>query len=150
MEFRSQLLDPRGTPRGSIIRPDEVRVMNTVGASRPDRFFYVLYHDTVFEWDGYRVGPSAAPDGAAEVDWSILLVCPKCGRNLKLDSILKHLGVESGQSGLESEPIQCSYKAEFGGLCPWRIVLERPGRSDQVVSVMGRKVKIDAVARDAR
>ena len=139
-------------PSSLEVTPDRVRGFLPTASAHIDRFFYVLYGDTVLEWDGYRVGPVGAPDDHHDVNWSILLVCPKCHNNLRLDSLMKHLGVEAGQAGLQSEPIQCSYKVEFGTLCTWRVVLERPSkRHDRVVTVDGgRKVIIDAVARDAR
>jgi hypothetical protein len=79
-------------------------------------------------------------------------MCPKCRNNLRLDSLQKHLMVEHKQAGISSEPIQCSYKAEFGGLCSWRVVLERPSRKcDRIVTVNnGIKIRIDAIAKDAR
>lgn len=135
-----------------VVRPNEVKGFVTTGGRKPDRFFYILYGDTVWECDGYRVGPTAAPDDSPEVNWSLLIICPKCGGNLRIDSLKKHLGVEAGQAGLESEPLQCSYKAEFSGLCPFRVVLERPSkRHERVVTVDGgRQVRIDAVAKDCR
>lgn len=136
-----------------IVTPNEVRGFLPTARAKADRYFYVLYGDMVLEWDGYRIGGEAgAPDGAPEVNWSILLMCPKCRNNLKLDSLHKHFAVESGQAGISSEPIQCSYKAEFGGICSWRVVLERPSkRHDRIVTVDGgRRVVIDAIARDAR
>lgn len=140
-------------PSSLIVKPNEIRGFLPTAQAKPDRYFYILYGDTVLEWDGYRIGgPVGAPDGAPEVNWSILLMCPKCRNNLRLDSLQKHLMVESGQSGISSEPIQCSYKAEFGGLCSWRVVLERPSRKcDRIVTVNGGvKIHIDAIAKDAR
>lgn len=135
-----------------VVTPNEVKGFLPTASRRPDRFFYVLYGDTVLEWDGYRVGPVGAPDDDPQVNWSVLLVCPRCHNNLRLDSLQKHLEVESGAAGLQSEPIQCSYKVEFGTLCTWRVVLERPTkRHNRIVTVDGgRQIVIDAVARDAR
>lgn len=140
-------------PKNLIVKPNLVRGFLPTARAKVDRFFYVLYGDMVLEWDGYRIGGAAgAPDGADGVNWSILLMCPRCHNNLRLDSLQKHLGVESGQAGLSSEPIRCSYKAEFGGLCSWRVVLERPSkRHDRIVTVDGGlKIAIDAIAKDAR
>lgn len=143
---------PADTPKSRmIIRPDEVRGMHTAASRPPNRYFYLLYGDTVWECDGYRVGPEGAPDDSPEVNWSILLVCPVCHNNLRIDSIKKHLQVERGAAGLDTEPIRCSYKAEFGGLCRFCVVLEKPSRrSDREVIVNGRRIIIDAVAKDAR
>lgn len=143
---------PAQTPKSRmIIRPNEVRGMHTAASRQPDRYFYLLYGDTVWECDGYRIGPTEAPDDSPEVNWSILLVCPVCHNNLRIDSVKKHLQVERQAAGLDTEPIQCSYKAEFGGLCRFRVVLERPSRrSDREVIVDGRRIIIDAVAKDAR
>jgi hypothetical protein len=139
-------------PSSLIVKPNEVRGFLPTAEATPDRYFYVLYGDTVLEWDGWRTGNPNAPDGADEVNWSILLMCPKCRNNLRLDSLQKHLMVESGQSGISSEPIQCSYKGEFGGLCSFRVVLERPSRKcDKIVTVNGgKRIRIDAIAKDAR
>lgn len=136
-----------------IVTPNRVQGFLPTAKAKPDRYFYVLYGDMVLEWDGYRIGGEVgAPDGADGVNWSILLMCPRCHNNLRLDSLQKHLSVESGQAGISSEPIRCSYKAEFGGLCSWRVVLERPSkRHDRIVTVDGgKRIAIDAVARDAR
>jgi hypothetical protein len=135
-----------------IVRPNEVKGFLPTASAKPDRFFYVLYGDTVLEWDGYRIGPVGAPDDSREVNWTLLVMCPKCHNNLKLDSLQKHLEVEARQAGIQSEPIQCSYKIEFGTLCTWRVVLERPTkRHDRIVTVDGgRQIVIDAVAKDAR
>jgi len=142
--------------RNFIATPGEVKGFLPSAVRRADRYFYVLYADTVYEWDGYRMGPSGAPDGAPEVNWSILIMCPKCRNNLRLDNLKKHLAIESSAAGLESEPIQCAYKAEFGGLCTWRVVLERPVKAqDRIVVVAApdssrRQILIDAIAKDAR
>lgn len=138
-------------PKNLLVTPNEVKGFLPTAGKRPDRFFYVLYADQVLEWDGYRVGPAGAPDDSPEVSWSILIMCPRCHNNLKLDNLLKHLEIEAGRAGLQSEPIQCAYK-DFGTLCPWRVVLERPSRrSDRIVTVEGgRQIVIDAIAKDAR
>lgn len=132
----------------SILRPDHVQGALPIAQRRPDRLFYVLYGDTVWELDGYRVGPREQPDDGPDVCWTIHLACPRCHQNLLLDSLKKHLKVHPGQ-GLEAEPLHCSYRAEFGGPCPFGVALDLPSkRSDREVLVNGQRLLIDAVARN--
>lgn len=131
---------------GLILTPNLVKGVQTVGQRMPDRFFYILYGDLVWECDGYRVGGAeGAPDGDNNVSWTINLICPECHGSLLLDSHKKKLQIESRSAGLESaEPIRCSHPAQFGGVCPWQVVLERSGKR---VEVNGQWVFLDAVAR---
>jgi len=137
----------------TILNPNVVKGYVAHDERTPSRLFYVLWleDDSVWEVDGYRVGPPEAPDDADVVKWSLNLYCPKCKQNIRLDSTRKPFKVHQGL-GLETgEPIQCPWPAEFGGLCSFRAELELPRKGeDRIVTIPpGRKVKIDAVAKRA-
>lgn len=130
-----------------IFTPNHVQVVTPNAVQPPDRYFYLLSGDTVWECDGYRTGPAHLPDDSPEVHWLINFCCPVCRQNLNLDSSKKKLRVTPGQ-GLDTEELRCAYVAQFGGLCPFDAVLESPQRqSDRIVDVNGRKFKIDAVVK---
>jgi hypothetical protein len=138
-----------------IVRPDYVKGFADTASKKVDRYFYIIYLEECWECDGYRIGPKDLPDDHPSVHWTILLRCPVCHNNLMLDSTKKKLQV-SRPSGLETaEPIRCSYKAEFGGLCKWSVVLESPRRrEDKQISVrlddnIVKTVLVDAVAKKA-
>jgi hypothetical protein len=130
-----------------IIRPDEVKTLDNYAGSEPDRYFYIIYEEHVWECDGYRIRQEGSEDL-----WTILLVCPICRQNLKIDSTKKKLLIDD--KGLHlAEPIACAWPGEFGTACNFRVAIEPPRkREDQMVRVIGpdglsRQVKIDAVAR---
>lgn len=130
-----------------IITPNEVKGFLGSDARKPDRLFYILFEDQIWEWDGYCVH-------TADRDcWSINIVCPRCHNNLRLDSTLKRLQVTA--DSLETdEPIRCSHVAEFGGLCSWRVELAPPRKREERYIEVGSptgvaRIKIDAVARNA-
>lgn len=103
----------------------------------PQRRFNLLYNDVVWEADGYQTGNL----------WLILMICPKCKNNLSIKSDQKSLKVSP--DGLElGEPIRCSHPAEFGGICTFHVMLERPAKKDRLACVQGIDLKVDAVARD--
>jgi len=105
--------------------------------AEPQRRFNILYQDVVWEVDGYQTGDL----------WLLLMICPKCGNNLSIKSDQKPLKVSP--DGLEvGDPIRCSHPAEFGGICPFHVVLERPAKKDRVACVEGINRHVDAVARD--
>lgn len=144
-----------GTQPRLILRPDYVKGFADTAAKKVDRYFYIISGEECWECDGYRVGPAALPDDHPEVAWNILIICPVCHNNLMLDSTKKKLAVSRG-AGLETaEPIRCSYKAEFGGLCKWCVVLEPPRRrEDKQITVrldggVVKTVNVDAVAKRA-
>lgn len=156
-EIKSPSLD--GSPSATecvaqprlILRPDYVKGFADTAKKKIDRYFYVLCGEELWQCDGYRVGPPELPDDHPSVSWNILLICPVCHNNLMLDSVKKKIQV-SRPFGLETaEPIQCSYKAEFGGLCKWHVVLEPPKKCMEVVVQLDegvrRAVLVDAVAK---
>ncbi|MFH1645994.1 MAG: hypothetical protein ABIB11_06195 [Candidatus Omnitrophota bacterium] len=133
----STVFDPYAPP---IFKPDEIKgCYGNVGRT-PDRYFYILYGEEVLECDGYKIGDN----------WSILLICPVCKGELKIDSIKKHMQMD--ERGLElAETIKCSWPGDFGQHeCTFCVALEPPRKTeDKIVVVNGRKVKIDAVAKKA-
>jgi hypothetical protein len=135
-----------------IITPHHVRGFVGHDERRPDRLFYVLWleDDTVWEIDGYRLGPMESPDDASDVLWSINLFCPKCRQNIRLDSTKKHIHVHRGRGLETAEPMRCPWPAEFGGLCSFAAVLELPKPSLREVRLTnGTPVRLDAVAKRA-
>jgi hypothetical protein len=131
-----------------IIRPDQVRTLDEYATKKPDRFFYIRYGETIWECDGYRVVEAGRED---LVHWTILLICPECGHNLKLDSTKKKLKID--ENGLElAEPMACDWPGDFSTPCNFQVMLEPPKRSEKtsmVTTVTGtnREVQIDAVAK---
>lgn len=125
-----------------IIRPDEVRTLDNYADRKADRYFYILFEESVWECDGYVVKPEGR-----EPLWTILIVCPVCRHNLKLDSTKKKLLID--ERGLElAEPIRCSWPGEFGTACNFQVAIEPPRKSeDKFVRVNGRQIKVDAVAK---
>lgn len=130
-----------------IVRPNEVKTLDNYAGRKPDRYFYILFEENIWECDGYVVNQEGS-----EPLWSILLVCPLCKQNLKLDSDKKKLLID--EQGLHlAEPIACAWPGEFGTACNFRVAIDPPRkREDKVVRVTGmdgisRQVKIDAVAR---
>lgn len=137
------MADHRDAPAapGLIVRPDLVRGYTPAATAKPDRLFYIAHEDVIWECDGYQQpGPG---DG-----WLIVLTCPACGNHLTLNSRKKRLEVT--EEGILSESFQCSHRAEFGGTCPWTVVLDRPRPSERRVMVNGRWYMLDAVARSNR
>lgn len=126
---------------GRIIRPNEVKTLDDYARREPDRYFYILFGDDVWECDGYMI-----KDDGKEL-WTILIRCPVCNQNLKLDSEKKSLRIDD--KGLElKDTIQCSWPGQFGGLCNFHVAVEPPRKfEDRMVRVAGRQLKIDAVAR---
>ena len=102
-----------------------------------------MYEDTVWECDGYAVGDL----------WSILIICPVCRQNLKIDSTKKPMRID--EKGLElADPIRCSYPGDFGTPCPFCVAIEPPKKADLYQEIrcgdgQVRKVKLDAIARKA-
>jgi len=127
---------------GRIIRPDEVKTLDDYATRKPDRYFYILFEEAVWECDGYMV-----KEEGKEPLWTILIVCPMCRQNLKLDSTKKKLRIDD--KGLElAEPIACAWPGEFGTACNFQVAIEPPRKSeDKYVRVNGRQVKVDAVAK---
>jgi len=129
-----------------IITPNEVKGFLGNDTRKPDRLFYVLYEDQIWEWDGYCVHLGETPC------WSINIVCPRCHNNLRLDSTRKRVQITS--DSLETdEPIRCAHPAEFGGVCRWAIELAPPHkREERYIEVAGptgvARIKIDAVAKN--
>lgn len=126
-----------------IVNKNEVKGFLGGTERKPDRYFYVLWDETVWELDGYCV---KLPSG--KLTWTILVTCPHCCQVLKLDTERKPLLVD--ERGLStSEPIQCSYPGQFGGLCNWRVELEPPKESLRYAVVNGQRVRLDAIAKRA-
>jgi hypothetical protein len=131
-----------------IIRPDQVRTLDEYATRKPDRFFYICYGETIWECDGYKVVEQGRED---KTEWTILIICPECGRNLKLDSTEKKLKVD--ERGLElAEPMACPWPGEFSTPCNFQVMLEPPKRSEKTAVVttlqgVNREVQIDAVAK---
>lgn len=133
-------------PGGMILRPDYVKGFVPTASRPPDRLFYLLdkQDDRVWEVDGYKQ-PTA--DGMRPA-WMLILSCPVCRNNLTLDSTRKHL--EITEEGIQSDVFRCSHGAQFGGVCPFSIALDRPrNKEERQVQVLGRWYKIDAVAKRA-
>jgi len=134
-------------PSQQIFTPTHVRAVSKNMVAPPDRYFYLLSGDTVWQCDGYRTGSAELPDDHPDVKWLINFNCPICHNNLSLDSTKKKLRVTPGQ-GLDTDELRCSYIAQFGGWCPFDAVLESPQRAgDKTVTVDGKKIKIDAVVK---
>jgi len=134
------MADHRAVPR-MIVRPDLVKGHLPTATAQPDRLFYILHEDVLWECDGYK-HPGAGND------FMIVLTCPACGNHLTLDSRKKKL--EITEEGILSETFQCSHRAQFGGPCPWTVVLDRPRGDNRRVQVNGRWYTVDAVARSNR
>lgn len=120
--------------------------MDTVGEKKPDRYFYILFEEHIWECDGYL-----SKEDGKEPEWMILITCPVCRQNLNLSSRKKKLLLD--EKGLHlAEPIACSYPGEFGGLCNFSVMLEPPTKSEDktcMVNGPGGRVKVivDAVAK---
>ncbi len=123
----------------NIVSPEHVAA--TLGDIRrtPDKIFYILSGDLVMQWEGYK---EAVTNG-----WYIVLMCPKCGATLTLDSKNKKVLVD--EKGLHiAEPIRCTAPAQFGGMCSWQVIIEPPKKSSEMTAIVqGIKYKISAVAR---
>jgi hypothetical protein len=133
--------------QSQIVRPDEVKTCDDYARRKPDRYFYIIFEENVWECDGYKI----ERDGAEPL-WTILLICPMCRQNLKLDSTKKKILID--EQGLHlAEPIACAWPGEFGTACNFQVAIEPPRKAeDKMVRVNGmdgrpRQVKIDAVAR---
>lgn len=133
-------------PGGMILRPDYVKGYLPTAQRAPDRLFYLLdpFRDLVWEVDGYR---HPAAEGGTPY-WILVLTCPTCRNHLILDTSKKK--VEIDKEGIQSEEFRCSHPAEFGGVCPFAVALDRPRSQEQrEVCVQGRKYRIDAVVKRA-
>ena len=132
-------------PGGMIVRPDLVKGFVPTAQKPPDRLFYLLnpHDDLVWEVDAYK---QPTMDGMKPA-WLLILSCPICRNHLTLDSTKKHL--EITDEGIESDVFRCSHSAQFGGVCPFTIALDKPSKSQRQVQVQGRWYKIDAVAKRA-
>lgn len=129
-----------------IVRPDEVKTLDNFAGADPDRYFYMLFEEKVWECDGYCIKREGE-----EPLWTILIVCPLCKQNLKIDSTKKKLLIDD--KGLHlAEPIACAWPGEFNTPCNFRVAIEPPRRAeDKMCRVTGqdgvsRQVKVDAVA----
>lgn len=129
---------------GMILRPDYVRGFVPTTTSVPSRLFYLLdtKNDCVWEVDAYR-----SPGENGRVNWMLVLVCPVCRNHLVLDSTKKKLEITT--EGIESDVFRCSHDAQFGGVCPYQVALDRPSKSQRQVQVSGVWYHIDAVTRRA-
>ena len=130
-----------------IVRPDEVKTLDSHTEAKPDRYFYMLFEEHIWECDGYYI----QEEGKKPL-WIILIVCPLCKQNLKIDSSNKKLLIDD--KGLHlAEPIGCSWPGEFNTPCNFRVAIEPPRKQeDKFCRVTGRdgvsrQVKVDAVAR---
>ena len=135
---------PAPAPAGMIARPGLVKGYLPTATKPPDRVFYILYQDILWECDGYR----APGEPGAQPHWLIVLICPRCGENLTLNTSKKK--VEITPEGLQSEPFRCSHPAEFGGVCPFTVALEKPKGAERRAQVNGRWYNVDAVAFEAK
>jgi len=130
-----------------IVRPDEVKTLDTQRTAKPDRYFYMLFEEHVWECDGYYIH-----EPGEEPNWIILIVCPCCKQNLTINSTKKKILIDD--KGLHvAEPIACSHPGEFSTPCNFRVAVEPPSKQeDKYCRVAGsdgvsRQVKVDAVAR---
>jgi hypothetical protein len=120
----------------TVIKHDEVKGIVGSDERRPDRFFYILCGDEVWEADAYQAGK----------EWLINLICPKCHQNITIKSTKKPMQVD--EYGLQlGEPIGCPWEGDFGTMCSFAIMLDTPKQSDRIAQVNGVQVKIDAVAK---
>lgn len=119
---------------------------------RPDRYFYILFNDgmeeRVWEADGYSMRDTKT----GQTHWSILITCPKCFNNIRLDSLKKDLTTEDGLE--TADAIGCPWPGDFGTPCNFRVVLEPPRGDKRRMRVacrdgVVREVNIDAVAKRA-
>jgi len=128
-----------------IVRPGLVKGFLGNSETRPDRIFYVLditsQWEFLWELDGYVI---ESPQGPL---WTIHLVCPKCRNTLTIKSLAKQLQVTP--EGLEVEEFQCTWPAEFGGICTMHAALVLP-RGGQCTQPTQQGVKrVDAVFKYA-
>jgi len=133
-------------PAGMILRPDLVKGYLPTASKPPDRLFYLLdlQRDLVYEIDGYKL----PAENGTKPGWMLVLCCPVCNNHLTLDSTKKKLEVT--EEGIESEVFRCSHPAQFGGICSYAIVLDRPkSQAERRVQVHGVWFRVDAVARRA-
>lgn len=136
------------------MRPDEVKGIVAQTPSRADRYFYLLDKETdeVWETDGYR-----QLDGeTGQERWMLLIMCPKCRNELKLETGRKQFEID--ERGIETaEPFRCSWPIDqdgYKGACPWGCELQRPGREIKVPVRLRTgamvEVKIDAMIRQVK
>jgi hypothetical protein len=137
-----------------IARPDEVRGVMGKADTHVDRHLYLVDRltDIVWEADAY-IQPKEKPD---EPDhWWVLLLCPCCQTNLRIDSAKKPININ--ERGIETgEPIACgNYLNDvegFTGTCPFRAELEPPPKPEfiEISNDLGiQRVKVDAWIRRA-
>jgi len=130
-----------------IIRPDEVKTLDTQRTAKPDRYFYLLFEETVWECDGYT-----SKEIGKEPQWIILIVCPLCKQNLTTNSEKKKILIDD--KGLHvADVIACSWPGEFSTPCNFRVAIEPPSKKEDMMCYVNapdgsrRQVKVDAVAR---
>lgn len=143
---------PHDRPPQPIMRPDLVQGVVADSGDNVDRHFYLYdaVSELVFEADGYQM-----PSANGEPSWMVLMLCPACQQNLKLESAKKPF--EVSERGIETgEVIKCSYWLQdvdgYTGMCPFRGELEPPKKPEwgEVRTAAGVvKVKIDAWIRRA-
>lgn len=131
-------------PDTPIVNPNEVKGFVGSHEIPPDRYFYLLNEsdESLWQVDGYCVGDN----------WSINLICPVCGNNLRLDSTKKRFQVT--EAGIETdEPIQCPYPGEFGGMCRFRVEFQLPRGEKffdfRLADGSVKRLRVDALIRRA-
>lgn len=145
MSDQAKLSETVPTAPGMILRPDYVRGFVPTATNKPDRLFYLLdtKDDCVWEVDAYK-----SPGESGRANWMLILACPVCRNHLVLDSTKKRLEVTD--EGIQSDVFRCAHDAQFGGICPYQIALDRPNKNQRQVQVQGQWYRIDAVTKAAR
>lgn len=147
--------DSVGTYAAPVMKKDEVKGFVGHASTAPDRWIYVLdpSDDRIWEWDAYkRIDPETK-----KPYWEVLLICPKCRDNLRLDSRLKQIHIDEAHGVETGEPFFCGNVLErdgFTGRCDWGCEL-KPHDGEPVPMTDNKNgrpgmCKIDAVFVPAR
>jgi hypothetical protein len=134
-------------PQTPIVNPNEVKGFCGNQEVPPDRYFYFLNEsdETLWQSDGYKVTEKNGREC-----WSILMICPVCHSNIRLDSTKKRIKID--EDGVETdETIQCPYPGDFGGICRFKVEL-MPVRGKRIFPFRMqngemRDIRVDALYR---
>ena len=101
-------------------------------------------HELLWEVDGYLLKTK-------EKDlWTLHIVCPKCGNNLSIKSMVKDIQVD--ERGVQTEEFRCTWPGEFtdGGACEFRGALDLPPKDKRITrDNHGVRRIVDAVIKRA-
>lgn len=147
--------DITGGHAAPIMKKDEVKGVVGHASTYPDRWIYVLdtSDDRIWEWDAYKRQDPVTK----EHYWEVLIQCPVCRDNLRLDSRKKQINIGETHGVETGEPFFCGNiyeKDGFTGRCTWGCELkphdgEPVPMSDAKNGAPGM-CKIDAVIVPAR